>query len=109
MTERQIQHQIMDRLGRRPDVRLFRNAQVTARQDGRVVRAGLGEGTSDLVGVLRGGWFLAVEVKSAKGLASVGQLAFLDLVRRFGGCAVLARSADEAEAAVEEFLRGKQG
>ena len=44
------------------------------------------------------GRFLAIEVKSAKGQPTPYQLAFLDLVRRHGGLAFVARSVDDVKA-----------
>lgn len=107
--ERVILAGIINVLGRRPDVRIFRNALVAAHKpSGAVIRGGLGEGTADLIGFLApGGWFLAIEVKSATGRASEGQLAFLDTVRRFGGCALVARSVDDAVTGVNQFLASR--
>ncbi len=104
--ERVILAGIINVLGRRPDVRIFRNGQAFAiDRHGRAFRGGLGEGTADLVGILApGGWFLAIEVKSATGRPTEGQLGFLDTVQRFGGCALLVRSVEDAVAGVDAFL-----
>ncbi len=52
-------------------------------------------GVADLIGVLPGGKFLAVETKTAAGKLSPEQAAFLDNIRAAGGVAVVIRSLDE--------------
>lgn len=56
------------------------------------------EGCSDLLGQLRGGRMLAVEVKrpSARNRVTPHQEAFLRMVRDAGGVAFVAASSDEA-------------
>jgi hypothetical protein len=52
-------------------------------------------GSADIIGLLPGGRFLAVECKSAKGRLSPVQAAWLGEVERSGGAVFVARSADE--------------
>ena len=52
-------------------------------------------GCSDLLGQLRDGRFLAVEVKTRTGRVSAAQRAFLATVERHGGVAILARSVED--------------
>ena len=52
-------------------------------------------GCSDLLGQLRDGRFLAVEVKTRTGRVSATQRAFLATVERNGGVAILARSVED--------------
>ena len=91
-------------LGRREDVRLFRNNVGTLRdKDGRYVQYGLCPGSSDLIGwvaVAGVARFLAIECKSAKGRLTPEQANFLRVVRDSGGVAGVARSVDEALALV---------
>lgn len=56
------------------------------------------EGCSDLIGILAGGRWLAVEVKrpSTRDGATEAQLAFLGRIRAAGGVAFIAASAEEA-------------
>ena len=61
-----------------------------AKMGGRFVRFGW-PGCSDILGQLRDGRLLAVEVKAPKGKLQAEQAQFLSLVRRFGGVAFLAR------------------
>jgi hypothetical protein len=64
--------------------------------DDRFIRYGF-VGLSDIIGQLRGGRILCVEVKREKGgKVSPAQQAFVDKVRRFGGVAGIVRSVDDA-------------
>ena len=58
-------------------------------------------GVSDLIGWTEGGRFVAVEVKGPRGRVTAEQAAFLDLVRRSGGLAGVARSVEDAWAILE--------
>lgn len=49
-------------------------------------------GCSDLIGMMKDGRLLAVEVKAPTGKLRTEQAEFLSLVRRFGGVAFVARS-----------------
>lgn len=96
MTEADIMRSIMiemSKLGHR----LFRN-NVGALKDarGRLVRFGLGVGTSDLIGFTSTGRFLAIEVKRPGENPTDAQCAFIWGVNKFGGIAFTAHSADEA-------------
>jgi len=55
------------------------------------------KGTSDVLGILPTGRFLAVEVKSATGRVTVEQRAFLDRINKSGGIAFVARSLQDVE------------
>jgi hypothetical protein len=52
-------------------------------------------GSSDIIGVLPGGRFIACECKTAKGKLSEKQKEFLARVEEFGGLAIVARSVDD--------------
>ena len=58
-------------------------------------------GVSDLIGWTEGGRFVAVEVKGPRGRITDEQAAFIELVRRSGGLAGVARSVDDARAILE--------
>lgn len=60
-----------------------------AKVGGRFIRFGW-RGCSDLLGMLKDGRLLAVEVKAPKGKLKAEQAEFLSLVRRFGGVAFVA-------------------
>ena len=58
------------------------------------------KGSSDILGCLPDGRFLAVEVKAQGGRLSPEQSAFLEKVRGLGGVAVLARSYQQLDSAL---------
>lgn len=120
-SERQLLKEVHLALGSLPDVRLFRN-QVGVGFCGRVaatpehgtfvlknaqrVTMGLANGSGDLIGYhslvitpsmvgMRVARFLSVEVKSHTGRPSPDQLNWLQRVRDAGGCAMVARSAED--------------
>ncbi|QNI68509.1 VRR-NUC domain-containing protein [Synechococcus sp. BMK-MC-1] len=107
-SEHEIQQRIRLACGRGP-VRLWRNnTGALVDQQGRFVRFGLCKGSSDLIGLrslevtseLVGqqlAQFVALEVKTAQGVLSPEQRAFLRLVKQFGGVAAACRSVEEAE------------
>ena len=57
-------------------------------------------GSSDILGVLPDGKFLAIEVKASNGRLSPEQSAFLEKIRGKGGLALLVRSWQELDAAL---------
>ena len=113
-SERDIQTKILLELSR-GDTRLFRINAGTAWQGiviehtrdrlvlahPRAVRLAA-PGVSDLIGWASGGRFAAVEVKASRGRVTDEQAAFIDLVRRSGGLAGVARSVEEAR----KIIRG---
>lgn len=116
MQESKILADIRQDLGLRPDVRLFRNnVGALMDRDGRLVRYGLGTGTSDLIGprmvtvtpdmVGRTlAVFCAIEAKTQRGRVTPEQLSFIHMVRSFGGYAGIARSVEDARAIVDGYL-----
>ena len=65
-------------------------------------------GCSDIIGQLKTGHFLAVEVKRPGNTASDDQEAFLAKVSSNGGLAVLAYSAEDVKRAITEFWNGER-
>lgn len=57
---------------------------------------GVPEGVSDLIGCTSDGAFVAIEVKTQTGRPSDAQTAYIEMVRRLGGRAGVARSISEA-------------
>lgn len=104
MTESQILAGILQALGHRRDLCLvWRNNSGSARAihaPNRVIAFGL-PGSPDILGILRGGRWLGIEVKAAKGRQSEQQKRFQRAAEALGGVYVLARSVEEAVAAVE--------
>jgi hypothetical protein len=61
-----------------------------------MVRYGLCKGSSDLIGLVRGGRFVAIEFKSDRGRPTAEQLRFIELVQAFGGLAGVSRSVGDS-------------
>lgn len=97
--------QVLLALGKRPDVRLWKNATGVARSldSERVVSFGL-KGSSDLIGILKTGKFLAVEIKTGKAVQTEQQKNFQAMIERFGGLYILARSVQDALDQLEKNL-----
>jgi hypothetical protein len=70
--------------------------------DGRNVRFAFA-GCSDILGQLKDGRFLAVEVKRPSGMPTTAQVEFLGLVERSGGVAFVARGADDVFAVLNDL------
>jgi hypothetical protein len=63
----------------------------------RYIRANTARGMSDIMGVLRDGRTLAIEVKSRTGRMRPGQEEFLATIRQAGGVAGVCRSVEDAQ------------
>jgi hypothetical protein len=62
----------------------------------RYIRANTAKGMSDIMGVLKDGRTLAIEVKSRTGRMRPGQEEFLQTIRSAGGVAGVCRSVEDA-------------
>ena len=62
------------------------------------------KGTSDILGILHDGRFLAIEVKSFKGKVTAEQNAFISKVNACGGIGFVARSIDDVVSALGDYL-----
>ena len=119
-SEHEIQQRIRLACGRRA-VRLWRNnTGALVDQQGRFVRFGLCKGSSDLIGLRsleitpemvgqRVAQFVALEVKTASGVVSSEQRAFLQLVQQLGGVAAVCRSIEQAQAVLDLGPAGGPG
>jgi len=107
VTEAELQAEILLAVGGRPDCRIWRNNTGVGRtlSGQRVIRFGL-VGSADLLGILRGGRFLAVEVKTAKGRQSEAQRNFQRMVEAMGGVYVLARDVQTVIDVIDEETGG---
>lgn len=102
--EAQILQEVLLAIGSRPDCRVWRSNTGAARgRGGRLIRFGI-RGQADILGLTATGRFLAIEVKSATGRLRAEQIAFRDLIQRFNGLYILARSAEDAVSQIENFL-----
>lgn len=102
MSETAILQGVLLALGSRPDCRVWRNntGKLPDPRSGRWVSFGL-KGSADILGLLRGGRFLAIETKTPAGRLRPEQLAFQRMVESLGGLYVIARSVSDAVSAVE--------
>jgi hypothetical protein len=101
-SEAEILKAIMQLLKRHPRVaqcwRINSGTFAERNRDGstRYIRANTQKGMSDIMGVLRDGRTLAIEVKSRTGRMRPGQEEFLATIRSAGGVAGVVRSVDDA-------------
>ena len=106
-TEGDVRRSIEISLNKQGIVRVFLNAQYSGPARGGYTRAGLGEGTADLVGyVLGSGRFFALEIKTSTGKPSPEQVAWIAQTNREGGHAAIARTPEEA---CEHAKKASQG
>jgi hypothetical protein len=93
--ERDVLAGVLEALKHHPRVAWAHRMNVLAQKiDDRFVKAGF-KGLSDIIGQMRDGRFLAVEVKRPGGQPTQAQIEFLGLVDRSGGVAFVARSVDD--------------
>ena len=106
-SEAEILRAIIQLLHRHPRVaKVWRQNSGTFQErnrDGtvRYIRANTARGMSDIMGVLRDGRTLAIEVKSRTGRMRPGQEEFLASIRAAGGVAGVCRSVEDAIALLE--------
>ncbi len=102
MTESALLNQILLALGSRSDCRVWRNntGRLLNPRSGRWISFGL-KGSADIFGVLRGGRFLAIEVKTPLGRLRPEQECFREMVESLAGLYVVARCVEDAVRAVE--------
>lgn len=102
-TEAQIQFEILQAWGARPDVFTWRQNTGAAMVKGRMVRFGV-PGTPDVFMVCGPqGRLVGVECKSATGRQSPEQKRFQTAMERRGGLYVLARSLADVDAALSRI------
>ena len=78
----------------REDMRLWRANVGAAMFKGRLVRFGV-PGQADLTGMLNNGIRLEIEVKADDGVQSDEQIDYQNMIQKFGGVYILARSVDD--------------
>jgi len=102
-SEAEILHAIIQLLHRHPRVaQCWRQNSGTfaeRNRDGstRYIRANTARGMSDIMGILKDGRTLAIEVKSRTGRMRPGQEEFLQTIRQAGGVAGVCRSVEDAQ------------
>ena len=65
-------------------------------------------GLPDIIGVLPGGVFLGIEVKSKTGRQSKHQKEFQKNLERLGGVYILARCVDDVEKGLSKYFGGEK-
>jgi hypothetical protein len=106
MAESEILQSAILRLGRRPDVRLWRqNTGVALSLDGkRHIRFGI-EGGGDASGIVAPfGTRLEIETKTRTGRASESQRCFGQMIRSMGGIYIQGNDVDQIEYELEQQL-----
>jgi len=94
VTEKELQNAILRAFGTLPVLRLWRANVGVARLGRRVVRFGI-PGQGDLTGILADGRRLEIEVKAATGRQTSVQQSFQEMIERFHGVYILARSMED--------------
>ncbi|MEW6252368.1 MAG: VRR-NUC domain-containing protein [Planctomycetota bacterium] len=94
MTEKALQNAILRAFGTLPALRLWRANVGVARLGRRVVRFGI-PGQGDLTGILPDGRRLEIEVKAAAGRQTSAQRSFQEMIERFHGVYILAKSVED--------------
>ena len=93
-----IVNEILIAIGREfpTSVRAWRNNTGAFKDpSGRLVRYGL-PGSPDIIGIIKGGRFLGIEVKTAKGRQTEIQRSFAAMASGLGAVVFVARSVEEA-------------
>jgi len=104
LTEKQLQKIIIEYLRYHPKVAWIERINVGAhvideKNSRRFVRYSF-KGCSDILGQMKNGKFLAVEVKSARGRLTEYQSEFINKVNKSGGLALVVRSLDDVQDAL---------
>lgn len=106
MSEKQLTYSIIDILSLqfKGRIKVWRNnTGALPTQSGGFVKFGE-YGSPDILGILEGGRFLALEVKLPKGKVTEHQEAWLAEAKRLGAIVSVVRSVDEAIKIVKEAL-----
>ena len=105
ITEKQIQNEIIRFLGTNPAVRVWRSNTGVARFGKQVVRFGI-KGQADITGIFSVEGLacpLWIEVKSSNGVQTKEQKDFQNMIEKFNGLYILARSVQDVENAISIY------
>jgi hypothetical protein len=107
--ERAIQTEILRYLATLPGLRAWRsNTGAAMSPTGHLTRFGV-KGQSDISGILAGGRFLQIEVKTPTGRLSPEQERWGAMITRFGGLFIVARCVEDVRRELSPFMGGKAG
>ena len=99
--------EILIEFGTRSDMKIWANNTGTAYRRGRMLKFGL-VGSGDILGIIEGGTFLSIEVKSGKARQSKQQKIFQKMVTSLGGLYIVARSTQDVKKALDVWSRANQ-
>ena len=94
-SEQDIQNLIRLALSERGILNFRNNVGCLKDATGRMVRYGLYPGSSDIIGIMPDGRFLAIEVKKPGKKPTPEQLNFIEAIRRHGGGAGVAHGVED--------------
>lgn len=97
--------EVLATCGARTDCRIWPNNSGVGRglnHDG-VIHFGL-KGSADILGIVCGGFFLAIEVKTGGARQTKQQLAFEEMIGGFGGYYLVVHSGEDAKAKLDSLL-----
>lgn len=102
-TEAEILAAVLVGLAERRIVAWRSNTGAARAPNGRVIRFGL-KGAADIIGLLPGGRFLAIECKAPLGRLSMEQLRFGHAISKAGGCYLVARDAQTCLDTIDHII-----
>lgn len=79
------------------------NSAVYIKSKDRYMKSPL-RGVSDILGIINGGTFLAIEVKAEKGKVSPEQQEFIDNITKNGGIAFVARCLEDVKLSLKDYF-----
>ena len=82
---------ILTTIGSLRGIRVWENKTGAAYRNGRQIRYGL-IGSADILGIAKGGTFVAIECKTGQAQLSPEQRAFKKMIENYGGIYIVARS-----------------
>lgn len=102
MNEHCIQNSILLAIGSLPWLRVWRNnTGALLDRNNKLVKFGL-QGSADIIGMMKpNGRFIAIEVKTQKGMQTASQRRVQKMVEDMGGLYILARSVEDVLKALE--------
>lgn len=99
--------EILKEFGARTDMKIWANNTGAAFRRGRLLKFGL-KGSGDILGIIEGGTFLSIEVKSGKARQTAQQKIFQKVVSNLGGLYIVARSTIDVKKALDLWSRANQ-
>jgi len=91
---------ILKEFGSTSIMRIWSNNTGAIKTEERFIKFGL-KGSADILGILFDGKFIAIEIKVGRDRQSKDQIKFENMIIRFGGIYILARSISDVEKTLE--------